>query len=60
MESAKVAVSVQMGETATEQLSASETEEFREKFMTIAAAIKTPKIRSDVMLAERFAHCYTA
>jgi hypothetical protein len=53
MESAKVAVSVQMGVTATEHLSASDTEEFREKFMTIAAAIKTPKIRSDVLLAER-------
>jgi hypothetical protein len=51
LESAKV--SAQMSATATGRLSESETEEFREKFMTIAAAIKTPKIRSDVMLAER-------
>jgi len=55
MESAKASESAQMGATATASLSASETEEFRARFMTIAAAIKTPKIRSDVMLAERMA-----
>jgi hypothetical protein len=53
MESAQA--KVEAGAMATARLSASEREEFKAKFMSIAAAIKTPKIRSDVMLAERAA-----
>eukprot|EP00656_Telonema_subtile_P033066 TRINITY_DN3647_c0_g1_i2.p1 TRINITY_DN3647_c0_g1~~TRINITY_DN3647_c0_g1_i2.p1 ORF type:complete len:1038 (+),score=285.07 TRINITY_DN3647_c0_g1_i2:127-3240(+) len=43
------------GAEATAELSADEAEQFKAKFMSIAASIKTPTIRSDVMLAERMA-----
>merc|ERR1719506_686669 len=52
---AKVGMAVELGATATAELSVSEREQFKAKFMSIAAAIKTPAIRSDVLLAERMA-----
>merc|ERR1711959_26628 len=48
-------MAMELGATATAQLSVSEREQFKAKFMSVAAAIKTPKIRSDVLLAERMA-----
>jgi hypothetical protein len=54
---AKVGIAAQMAVSAmaTSKMSLSEREEFKAKFMSVAAAIKTPKIRSDVLLAERMA-----
>merc|ERR1719201_994537 len=52
---AKVGMAVELGATATAELSVSDREQFKAKFMSIAAAIKTPAIRSDVLLAERMA-----
>merc|ERR1719506_1267670 len=52
---AKVGMAVELGATATAELSVSEREQFKAKFMSIAAAIKPPAIRSDVLLAERMA-----
>eukprot|EP00658_Telonema_sp_P-2_P040557 TRINITY_DN28_c0_g2_i1.p1 TRINITY_DN28_c0_g2~~TRINITY_DN28_c0_g2_i1.p1 ORF type:complete len:1025 (+),score=241.77 TRINITY_DN28_c0_g2_i1:2-3076(+) len=46
---------IQAQAQATSRLSLSDKMEFRAKFRSIAAAIKTPAIRSDVMLAERMA-----
>ena len=40
--------------SATSRLSESETEEFKAKFMEVAQAIKTPSLRSDVLLAARY------
>ena len=40
--------------SATSRLSESETEEFKAKFMEVAQAIKTPSLRSNVLLAARY------
>merc|ERR1711998_472335 len=43
------------GDGTTLGMSASQRAEFKEQYMNLAAAIHTPKLRSDVMIAERMA-----